>query len=152
VSLVPSPAEAVDRFQLGPDALRDAKDFQTFRDAVAGGRGTIKSALMNQEKLAGVGNVYSDEILYQAHLHPKTGVDGLDGKQLRRLHRCMIRVLETTIQRRADVSQVPRTWLLPHRQEGEPCRRCGRTLTRATIAGRTSYVCENCQKLPKKKK
>jgi formamidopyrimidine-DNA glycosylase len=132
---------------LGPDALRHGRSFEVFRDALAGRGGTIKAALMAQDTLAGIGNVYSDEILYQAYIHPKTPVAMLNARDFRKLHRCMIKVLETAIERKVDVGRMPRTWLLPHREDGRPCPRCGERLKTLIISGRTSYVCEGCQEL-----
>jgi len=147
VSLVGAPDELIAELDLGPDALRDGCRFEVFRKALGGGRGTIKSALMAQDKLAGIGNVYSDEILYHAHIHPKTPVARLNDKDVGKLHRSMIKVLETAIERKADVRQMPRTWLLPHRKEGRPCPRCGAKLKTLKVSGRTAYVCDGCQQL-----
>src|SRR6056297_1959735 len=72
MALVDGPAQLIEHLHLGPDALDQAHSLDVFRPAIGSGHGSIKTALMSQEKLAGIGNVYSDEILYQAHIHPKS--------------------------------------------------------------------------------
>lgn len=150
VGLAPDPAAFIREKGLGPDALEIDRDsfIRAFRDK----RGQLKSALMDQSLLAGIGNVYSDEILYDAKRHPKTPVPDLDDDALETLFKAMRRILEMAIARGAgseDVEQkVPDTWLLPHRQEGETCRRCGGTIRAIKIQSRTAYYCPTCQPAP----
>lgn len=138
----------VDRFvadrRLGPDALD--VDRARFLGAVEGRRGGVKATLMNQRVLAGIGNVYSDEILFQARLHPRRALQRVDERDRARLHRTVQRVLRTAADRKADPDRMPRTWLLPHREEGEPCPRCGGYVERIRAAGRSAYLCPRCQK------
>lgn len=140
-----------DRFirdrKLGPDAL--ALDAAAFRDRLRSKRGAVKATLMDQSLLAGIGNVYSDEILYQARLHPKTPIADLDDRTIDRLHRVMRRVLRTAVDKGAgaeDVERrVPRTWLLPHRRAGERCPRCGGRIAALKLQSRHAYFCPGCQ-------
>lgn len=134
----------IEEHGLGPDAL--ALDAGSLSKLLAGRRASLKSALMDQHKIAGIGNVYSDEILFRAGLHPRLPVAALTQGDLRRLHRALRDVLEGAIRARADRERVPRTWLLPHREEGGQCPRCGGGLRRIRISGRSAWVCARCQK------
>lgn len=129
---------------LGPDALR--LDADSFVERMRRSRSSIKHELMKQAFIAGIGNIYSDEILFHARLQPKTYVRDLEDRDLKKLHRTMQRVLEKTVEYQADPSEMPRTWLLPHRTEGARCPRCGTKVAHGTINGRTAWWCPSCQK------
>jgi len=135
----------IEKRGLGPDALDEGLTFRAFADRLSGRRGAVKSALMNQAILAGVGNVYADEVLFQAGIAPGRRVDQLDDKELRNLHRTMRRVLKTSIRNNAEISRLPRTYLLPHRDSDGRCPRCDRELKKARISGRGTYLCPHCQ-------
>jgi len=113
-------------------------------------KGHLKSVLMNQTLLAGIGNIYSDEILFQAHLHPKTLVQHLSDKELLALYRTMHRVLKVAVERGAGsealLDRIPATYLLLHRKEGESCPRCGAAIKTLKLASRTAYYCPRCQR------
>lgn len=131
---------------LGPDAL--GLDLATFRAAVQGGRGAIKPLLMDQTVLAGLGNIYTDEVLFAAGVDPRAHVDRLDEPTVRALHRAIQRVLRAAIAARADVERMPRGFLLPQRHAGGVCPRCGRPLQQLKMGGRTSYLCPHDQPRP----
>lgn len=135
---------------LGPDAL--GVDEKTFRERVGAKRAVLKSVLMDQSVLAGIGNVYSDEILFHARLHPRTAVDSLSARDLGRVFRQMRRVLETAVEKGAGdedfEGRVPKGWLLPHRRKDEKCPRCGGKIEALKMQGRTAYVCPKCQPEP----
>ncbi len=139
--------DEVDRFiekeGLGEDALRMDKD--RFVQLMHGRRGKLKSALMNQSVLAGVGNVYADEILFQAGLHPESAVKALDTATLGELHTVMQRVLQEASERQADPSQFPDTWLIPRREKGALCPTCSGEIQRIEVNGRGTFVCGTCQ-------
>jgi len=78
---------------LGPDGLDEQLGFEAFCQRLSGRRGAIKSALMNQQIVAGIGNIYSDEILFQARVHPKRPVNELDDGQLQSVYRVLRKVL-----------------------------------------------------------
>jgi formamidopyrimidine-DNA glycosylase len=138
----------VEAHDLGPDALALAHDPDAFRRVVRAARGGVKSFLMNQSRIAGVGNVYSDETLYHARLHPKTPLDTLNDEQIETLRTALAHVLDLAIERKADPEQIPGTWLLAHREEGGACPRCGAPLVTETINGRTCWLCPVCQPDP----
>jgi formamidopyrimidine-DNA glycosylase len=129
--------------RLGPDALSVSSS--ELRKLCRGWRGGVKALLMEQEALAGIGNIYSDEILFQARIHPRRRADQLSDAETRRLHRQLGRVLETAIERHVDPRQVPRGWLLRHREDGTTCPRGNGVIERITAVGRSSYVCPQCQ-------
>ncbi|MFO7653342.1 MAG: DNA-formamidopyrimidine glycosylase family protein [Candidatus Krumholzibacteriia bacterium] len=146
VDLADGPESFVADRGLGPDALVIGAD--EFVQRLAERSGALKSTLMNQEVLAGLGNVYTDEALFQAKLHPGSRVNRLEGERLRRLHRTMQRILKRAIQGRTDPRRMPQTWLLHHREPGRPCPRCKGQVKAITVGGRRGYHCPSCQSRP----
>lgn len=128
---------------LGPDAL--AIDHASFRDLARGRRGGVKSWLMDQGSLAGIGNLYADEILFQAGIHPGQAVAELDDETLQALHTALRRVLRQAIEAGADPDAMPRNFLLPQRRADGRCPRCGETVATTRVGGRTAYYCPRCQ-------
>jgi formamidopyrimidine-DNA glycosylase len=140
----------IEEHELGPDAL--ALDLRAFKAALGGRRRDVKSALMDQATIAGIGNIYADEILYQARLHPRTPLADLGDEEVKRLHREMGRVLAMSIERGAGserfTERLPEGWLLPHREKGARCPRCGGSIETLKAGGRTTYFCPRCQPKP----
>jgi formamidopyrimidine-DNA glycosylase len=140
--------ENVDAFlqtrRLGPDALEIS--LSRFKAIVGKHRGAVKAILLHQQLIAGIGNLYADEILFRARMHPATLATKLSDKDLRRLFRATRYVLDKAITLKTDFNRLPKSWLLPHRGNGGRCPRCGRALKSATIGGRTSWFCAHCQK------
>ena len=101
--------------------------------------GAVKAILLNQQLIAGIGNLYTDEILFRAPMHPATEATRLSGDDLRRLFRATRYVLERAIALKTDFNRLPKSWLLTHRGKAGRCPRCGRALKSATIGGRTSW-------------
>lgn len=131
--------------ELGPDALAEDLDGEAFADLLAGRRGMIKSALMNQSIVAGMGNVYVDEVLFQAGIHPKTPIHRLDGKQIRTIYRTMRRVLHKAVEKESIIERLPASYLLPRRDTDRPCPRCGGPIRQMDVSGRTTHYCPDCQ-------
>jgi formamidopyrimidine-DNA glycosylase len=129
---------------LGPDALEI--NLGAFKKILGKRRGAVKSILLNQRLIAGIGNIYADEILFRARLDPATEITRLGDKILAKLFRATRYILEKAIAAKADVNQMPRSWLLPHRGKHGKCPRCGRELKSSTIGGRTAWFCARCQK------
>jgi formamidopyrimidine-DNA glycosylase len=107
---------------------------------------------MDQTLIAGIGNIYADEILFQARLHPKTPVTSLDDRQGAELFSQIKQVLKTAIECGAGAEQflgrLPDHYLLPHREKDGKCPRCGGPIASLKAAGRTSYYCPRCQPAP----
>jgi formamidopyrimidine-DNA glycosylase len=146
VGLLKNVDEFLKKRALGPDALD--VDLTKFRKVLGKHRGAVKSILMNQKLISGIGNIYADEILFRARVHPATEIADLDEKALAKLFRAMGYILEKAIETKADVEQMPKSWLLPHRGKGGKCPRCGRGLKSSKIGGRTAWFCPHCQRRP----
>jgi formamidopyrimidine-DNA glycosylase len=126
----------------GPDALD--LNLRRFKQTLHGRRGKLKPTLMDQSVIAGLGNLLTDEICWQARLHPSRPVTSLDDDEFRQLHTTMRRVLRTSV-RHGRVPGLPR-WLTGARDDPDPsCPRCGSRLTRGKSGGRTSVWCPRCQ-------
>jgi formamidopyrimidine-DNA glycosylase len=138
-NLVDSPDAFIRDRKLGPDPLE--LTFKAFAQVLEGRRGAIKSLLMSQEILAGLGNLYVDEILFQTSIHPRRLVHRLRDAETRALFTNMRRILKTAIAR-----DLPPRALFHHRDTDEPCPRCGGTLRRAVVFGRTTYYCGTHQR------
>lgn len=144
VSLTSNQQDFVLRKRLGPDALE--VDFPTFKTVAEVSRGTAKSTLLNQHIIAGVGNIYADEILYQAGIHPQTKTSQLNEETIKRLFNALKQVLKTAIDLQADPTALPENYLIHYRFSGADCPGgCGKVAT-AKVAGRTTYFCPECQK------
>jgi len=142
--LIKNVDEFLQRRCIGPDAL-DA-DLSEFKTIFRKPRGAVKAILLNQQLIAGIGNLYADEILFRAGMHPAIAAVSLSDKDLKRLFRATRSVLERAIALKTDFNRLPKSWLLPHRGKQGKCPRCGRALKSATIGGRTSWFCVHCQK------
>jgi formamidopyrimidine-DNA glycosylase len=142
---------------LGPDAPEIAPN--QFVQAMRGRRGAIKGWLMNQKMLAGLGNIYADEALFEAGIHPLARPARITEAAARRLHRAVRRVLAralafqgTSFRDYIDIEGRPGNFqprLKVYQRTGEPCRRCGRSIRRIIVAGRSSHFCPNCQPRPR---
>lgn len=143
---------------IGPEPLRSDFTWKTLRSRLLRHpRTSIKAALLDQHVLAGVGNIYADESLWGARIHPQTVVGHLSALQIRRLHTALLRVLRLSIEKggstdknyvdaegkRGSYLQFARVF----RREGLPCPRCGTTLVKTRVAGRGTHLCPYCQPL-----
>lgn len=151
VELVPNRQALEDRFaDTGPEPLADDFTARTLRARLFGRR-PIKAALLDQSVVAGVGNIYADESLWLARLHPLTPVDALSDDDVVRLHHALRRALRESVAS----SKNELAWRYENRaaaspfrvydRAGEPCQRCGATLSSLKVAGRTSVICPRCQ-------
>ena len=130
---------------LGPDAA--GLDREAFDGLLAGRRGSVKALLMDQRRLAGLGNLLSDEVLWRARIHPATPVRRLDARRRTRLHDA----LRAAVAESTRYGRVPHgeRWLTRVRDDrAASCPRCGAGLRWSTIAGRTSCWCPRCQRPP----
>jgi formamidopyrimidine-DNA glycosylase len=143
--------------ELGPDPLSPNFNFETFKNAIKSKRGKIKQVLMDQKVIAGIGNIYSDEILWWAKIHPLKTTASLTEEELKKLYHYTLEVLKTAIKARgASVSdyrdpkgergkydEIRRVY----RRENQKCYRCGTLIKRIKIGSRSTCFCPNCQKL-----
>ncbi len=130
--------------RLGPDALQIGEgDFLKLASAK---KGMVKTVFMDQSFVAGLGNIYADEICFQAAVRPRKKVHDCQRKEIKKLYRCMQHVLQTAIAAEADISRMPSLWLIRRREAGKPCPRCGKKITRMVLQGRGTYFCAHCQK------
>ncbi|MGB9698527.1 MAG: bifunctional DNA-formamidopyrimidine glycosylase/DNA-(apurinic or apyrimidinic site) lyase [Thermodesulfobacteriota bacterium] len=141
--------------KLGPEPLQISS--RQFRKMIKGKRRIIKSLLLDQTFIAGVGNIYADEVLYRTGLHPRQKTEYLSPqrvegllKNLQALLRQAIRERGTSVRNYVDAQGVPggfQKYLLVYGREGEKCSKCGAIILREKIAGRSTYYCPKCQPL-----
>lgn len=140
IELTKDPERFAEAHALGPDAR--SLDADGFLKRLEGRSGAIKNVLMDQSVLAGIGNVYSDEALFHAHIDPRRKVTDLDERELRRLHGRLQYVIQRAVEAQADRGRMPNTWLLPHRRRKDAdCPRCGIRLEHGKVGGRTTLWC-----------
>jgi formamidopyrimidine-DNA glycosylase len=144
VELIKNVDEFLHTRGIGPDALEIT--LSQFKAVLGKHRGAVKAILLNQQLIAGIGNLYADEILFRARMHPATEAARVSDKDFARLFRAMRHVLAKAIALKTDFNRLPKSWLLTHRGKRGRCPHCGRALKSATIGGRTSWFCAHCQK------
>ena len=128
---------------LGPDALQIGDN--AFAEAIGGTKGAVKSALMAQRKLAGVGNLWSDEALFRTGIDPETRGTDLGPEALRKLHRATHDILQAVVDTDATYSELPKDWLIHRREAGRACPRCDGEIAKKKVGGRTAYHCPSHQ-------
>jgi formamidopyrimidine-DNA glycosylase len=154
--------EALDAFfaaRLGLEPLDERFTVEHLQRLARGRTAPIKAFLLDQRRVAGVGNIYADEALYRAGIHPLRPTGRVSAEQHARLHEAVIWALEAGIEARGatidDFRHVDGVWgsfqdrFQVHRREGESCARCGTTIVKLVAAGRGTYVCETCQPPPR---
>jgi formamidopyrimidine-DNA glycosylase len=151
-------AEAAELFSgHGPEPLEESFTLRRFRERLRRRRGRLKSVLVDQSFLAGVGNIYADEALWRARLHPLRSVQSLGRDHERRLYGALRAVLTEAVERRGssvDAYTAPegdgemQDHLDVYQRTGLPCRRCGRPIRRLVLAQRGTHFCSWCQRLP----
>ena len=128
---------------LGPDALVLTRT--NVREMVRVSRRGVKLLLLDQHRVAGIGNIYADEILFQSRIHPLRETRTVSVKEADSLHKAILSVLKTAVRLSADMDRYPSGWLIPRRAPGRTCPACGGEVSRVMIAGRYSYFCPSCQ-------
>ena len=131
--------------ELGVEPLTPAFTADRLRALIHNRRGTLKAFLLRQDLIAGIGNIYADEILFRVRLHPARAPRTLRPSQIRTLHRSIRAVLRRGI---AALSRrgAPIGDLIAVREKGGRCPVCGGPIRTAAIAGRTTYFCPRCQR------
>ncbi|MFX1499625.1 MAG: DNA-formamidopyrimidine glycosylase [Promethearchaeota archaeon] len=136
--------EFVEKKNLGTDAYK--MNFEEFKEALKRRTGIIKNLLLNQSFIAGIGNIYSDEILFKTKLHPKIKIDSLNESKVIELYNNIKEVLQVGIDKKGDLSTYPSHFLIPYRKKDEYCPICNSGIERIEISGRHGFYCPNCQK------
>jgi formamidopyrimidine-DNA glycosylase len=142
--------------KLGMDAFSDGFTAKELHERLVRSKRPLKEFLLDQTRIAGIGNIYSSEALWHARLDPWRRADSLDRKKSAKLHKAIVYVLRRALECCGDPApdfRDPKWWfqgleeiLRAYQREGLPCRRCGRPIVRAEQGGRSTYYCEHCQK------
>src|ERR1700730_4997575 len=142
--------------KLGMDALWEGVSPTELHTRLARSKRPLKEFLLDQTRIAGIGNIYSNEALWHARLSPWRRADSLDRKKSAKLHKAIVYVLRRALECCEDPApdfRDPNWWfqgleeiLRAYQREGSPCRRCGRSILRAEQGGRSTYYCKRCQK------
>lgn len=141
---------------LGPEPLEKDFSFQKFKEIFKQKRGKIKEILMDQKTIAGIGNIYSDEILFKAKIHPQKELKDIKENDLKRIYFSMKEILKKAIilggesisdyrkpdGKKGNFDKIRRVY----RRENQPCFLCKSKIKRIKIGGRSSYFCPHCQK------
>lgn len=145
--------------RLGPEPLSDRFDAAILGAAIAGRRAPIKALLLDQRVLAGVGNIYADEALFRAGIHPARAACKLRRSELEALVSAIKAALQAGIEHQgASIDDFRHSdgrrgrfqdEFLVHRRLGQPCPRCGEKIRKERIAGRGTYYCRRCQPPPR---
>lgn len=142
--------------KIGPEPLERSFTFKKFKEVLIGKKGKIKHVLMNQEIIAGIGNIYSSEALWRAKISPFKDVSELKDEELEMLYESIKKVLKIGVKlggesfsdyRNIDGKKgefdIERK---VYKKEGQKCSRCGSIIKRAKINARSAFFCPNCQK------
>jgi formamidopyrimidine-DNA glycosylase len=150
--------EERDRFtELGPDALTSLPRSSSLARSLAGRTAPIKSLLLDQRLLAGLGNIYADEVLHRAGVRPTRAGGGLNAEEVKRIRSAVKPILTAGITA-GGTSLDDLAYLLPdgraggyldrlrvYGREGDHCHRCGTLIERVVVGGRSSFYCPTCQ-------
>jgi len=140
---------------LGLEPLDKSFTFSRFKEALKGQKKKIKQVLMDQTVIAGIGNIYSDEILFEAKVYPFKLANKLSEKELREIYRAIKKILPLAIKLCGESISDYRTLSgepgffdkarKVYHREGEKCSRCGTIIKRVKIGGRSAHFCPKCQ-------
>ena len=145
VMLVDDPAHVPALNEMGPEPLGGAFSFAFLERLVEERpRRRIKPLLMDQKMIAGVGNIYADEILFEARVRPDRLASSLNEEETRRVHRETRRVLRRAMRTGGD-EEFPSDFLVSRDARGAVCKVCGQPIEKKTIGGRTAHFCSHCQ-------
>jgi formamidopyrimidine-DNA glycosylase len=156
--LEPGELDAYLNARVGPEPLDPAFTAKALASRFAKRRAPVKAAILDQRTLAGVGNIYADEALWRARIHPLREAGGLRPAEVRKLKRAICDVLELGIERQGSTL---RDYALPDGEAGgmqhefkvygrlgDPCDRCGTPIERIVVGGRGTWYCPRCQPSP----
>ena len=159
IKLLPTTELKEEKFiaKLGPEPLIGNPTPEYLKRMSRHPKSLVKAALLNQEIVAGIGNIYADEALWGAMIHPKTRVENLSEKQLEDILNAAIEVMSFSINKGGSTDRnylnakgekgSYLTFANVFRKEGKPCPRCGHVIEKIRVAGRGTHICSNCQQL-----
>ena len=159
IKLLPTTELKEEKFiaKLGPEPLIGNPTPEYLKRMSRHPKSLVKAALLNQEIVAGIGNIYADEALWGAMIHPKTRVENLSKKQLEDILNAAIEVMSFSINKGGSTDRnylnakgekgSYLTFANVFRKEGKPCPRCGHVIEKIRVAGRGTHLCSNCQQL-----
>ncbi len=140
---------------LGYDALDQRLNLSVFMDMLKGRRGQVKGLLLNQSFIAGIGNIYANEILWKSGIQPQRTADSLNFREQERLYQAMRDIIELAIKHHGTTLRDYvdgdgnrgefQNMLSVHGREGEPCLSCGERVVKIKQGGRGTYFCPSCQ-------
>jgi len=143
--------------EIGPEPLKKDFTLDKFKEIFQQARGKIKQILIDQAIVAGIGNIYSDEILWQAKIHPLKKIKQLSDEELKRIYQAMKEILSKAIKLEGEsISDFRRISgekgyfdkeRKVYRRENEKCPRCGTIIKRIKLTGRSAHFCPKCQKI-----
>ncbi len=143
--------------EYGPEPLEPDFTFEVFRQKLAGKKGPVKKILMDQAVISGIGNIYSDEILFEARIHPLRPVNKLTEEEFKKIYKNIPKILGEARNLRGtstsdfrDTSGKKGSYTYKRRvyqKEDEPCPVCGGKIKRIKLAGRSAHFCPTCQKI-----
>lgn len=139
--------------QIGPEPLAPDFTAESFVQSARNSRKPAKLYLMDQASIAGLGNIYAAEALFQAGIHPATPMNRISPLRLKRLHAAILDVLTAAVDSAVAAYSKPGVFsegesypVAVYGREGEPCFRCGRSIRRVRQGGRSTYHCPHCQR------
>ncbi|CAN5670387.1 bifunctional DNA-formamidopyrimidine glycosylase/DNA-(apurinic or apyrimidinic site) lyase [soil metagenome] len=143
---------------LGPEPLSASFSARVLGEALSGSKSPVRSWLLDQRRIAGVGNIYASEACHLARIHPQTPAGQIDDAGARRLHAAIREVLRAAVEAGGTTLRDYRTaegWegayqyaLRAYGREGLPCPGCGETIVRVVFSNRSAFFCPRCQPAP----
>ncbi|GBD22502.1 Formamidopyrimidine-DNA glycosylase [bacterium HR29] len=141
--------------QLGPEPLDPSFSAEALASMLRGRRAPVKAVLLDQRRIAGLGNIYADEALFAAGIRPDTPAGSLEAAAVRRLHEAITDVIRRGIERRGASFRdyvdangeegAQQMYVQVFRRTGKPCYRCGTPISRIVVGGRSTHFCPHCQ-------
>lgn len=141
--------------KLGLEPLEDSFTLEQFKSVLVGKKTKIKSVLLNQAYVVGIGNIYVDEALFKAGIHPEQSVNSLSDSQFERLHASVISTLSESVEAggssiKSYVNGQGEMGMFQHQlqvygRQSQPCEKCGSMIEKTVVGGRGTHYCPKCQ-------
>ncbi|WP_027107707.1 DNA-formamidopyrimidine glycosylase [Lacticigenium naphthae] len=145
--------------KLGPEPFKESFVLDEFVKELKKHKKSIKAVLLDQTAVAGLGNIYCDEVLFDAAIHPVSSAEQLSVKETKNLHHSILKIMNKAVEQGGTTIRTYKNAfgksgnfqnnLKVYGKEGTACQRCGQTIDKIKVAQRGTHVCINCQKLKK---